>query len=443
MSPSKGKKQEKICTEYSPSMSKEEEAKIKQAILTGDNTKASALRAAFLKSNVWDNEITIKVNFMDMEKAKGIDIYDRNRYDQEQITGPYDELQEAFWDLQEAGKLDIPTAIKQIVEERIAPLVNLTFDFDTTTNYTKNDLTTERANTILISFEPDGAWSMVGKSVNNVGAKQDWTDIQGWPEQIADYKLDTFTFNANDGDDAVKNYCKQVLASVDPDGTSMPQSLADNVTATKGLTYYGATMNFGWFDVPTTIHEFGHALGMIHEHQNPYGTEIQWNTDKLYNEYQGSPNFWSPEQTFQQIVEKYSQNEINGSTFDPCSVMLYFFSSDLTTNGVGSKQNMRMSPTDMYWLAKQYPADPGAPDSDEKSLALAKEQYNKIYNKTDDDLDFDTKLADCNALAATFGESQPNTTSSSDMLSGMLSGGNTRNIIIGLLVVLIVALLLK
>ena len=171
MAPPKGKKQEKICTEYSPSMSKEEEAKIKQAILTGDNTKASALRAAFLKSNVWDNGTIIDVIFMETEKAKDIDIYDRNRYDQEQITGPYDDLQEVYWS--EGSNLNVPLAIKQIVQERIEPLVNLTFDFDTSTNYTKNDLTTKRANTIIISFEPDGAWSMVGKAINNMGAKQD------------------------------------------------------------------------------------------------------------------------------------------------------------------------------------------------------------------------------------------------------------------------------
>ncbi len=43
------------------------------------------------------------------------------------------------------------------------------------------------------------------------------------------------------------------------------------------------TMNFGWFDADTsdqefsrtTIHEFGHALGCIHEHQNPT-VSIPW-----------------------------------------------------------------------------------------------------------------------------------------------------------------------
>ena len=44
------------------------------------------------------------------------------------------------------------------------------------------------------------------------------------------------------------------------------------------------TMNYGWLDANTAddevrrvvLHEFGHALGLIHEHQNPAGG-IKWN----------------------------------------------------------------------------------------------------------------------------------------------------------------------
>ena len=45
-----------------------------------------------------------------------------------------------------------------------------------------------------------------------------------------------------------------------------------------------ATMNFGWFDVPTVIHEFGHMIGLIHEHQNPKGQKIMWDDKKVIEE---------------------------------------------------------------------------------------------------------------------------------------------------------------
>ena len=49
------------------------------------------------------------------------------------------------------------------------------------------------------------------------------------------------------------------------------------------------TMNFGWLTPNSAdseyervvIHEFGHALGMVHEHQNPRG-EIPWNKPAVY-----------------------------------------------------------------------------------------------------------------------------------------------------------------
>lgn len=49
------------------------------------------------------------------------------------------------------------------------------------------------------------------------------------------------------------------------------------------------TMNFGWLKSSTpndeysrvVIHEFGHAIGCIHEHQNP-ATNIPWNKEAVY-----------------------------------------------------------------------------------------------------------------------------------------------------------------
>ena len=65
----------------------------------------------------------------------------------------------------------------------------------------------------------------------------------------------------------------------------------------------GATMNLGWFDVATTMHEFGHMLGMIHEHQNPKGDKIKWNDRKVFA-WAKSTQGWSDKTTEENIIIK-------------------------------------------------------------------------------------------------------------------------------------------
>ena len=40
-------------------------------------------------------------------------------------------------------------------------------------------------------------------------------------------------------------------------------------------------MNLGFIDRPTVMHEFGHALGLIHEHQSPFKGMFEWNKDEV------------------------------------------------------------------------------------------------------------------------------------------------------------------
>ena len=129
-----------------------------------------------------------------------------------------------------------------------------------------------------------------------------------------------------------------------------------------------ATMNFGWFDVSTVMHEFGHSIGLIHEHQNPQGVSIPWDKKAVYKwaeETQG----WSKEQTDTNIINKYDKTLINGSDFDPLSIMLYFFPDELVTNGKGTHQNLTLSGIDMKYINEQY--DKNNADT----------YFNKWYNK--------------------------------------------------------------
>lgn len=142
------------------------------------------------------------------------------------------------------------------------------------------------------------------------------------------------------------------------------------------------TLNYGWMDIPTILHEFGHVLGMIHEHQNPNGEAIKWNEPVLY-EWAQDTQGWDKEKTYQNIVMKYDKDMINGSKFDPDSIMLYFFPGQLceangsirpeirppcpsdfktvnfTMDGKGTHANPILSPVDLEWIQNIYPGGKG------------------------------------------------------------------------------------
>lgn len=117
-----------------------------------------------------------------------------------------------------------------------------------------------------------------------------------------------------------------------------------------------ATMNLGFTDGGTSAHEFGHAIGLAHEHQNPAGG-IQWNEAVVLRELARSPNFWDEATTRHNVLRKYSMDQVNGTTFDPDSIMLYFFPAEWTLNGIATSANDVLSAMDKQFIAgaKMYP----------------------------------------------------------------------------------------
>ena len=122
-----------------------------------------------------------------------------------------------------------------------------------------------------------------------------------------------------------------------------------------------ATMNLGFTDGGTPAHEFGHAIGLHHEHQNPAGG-IQWNREEVIRSLSGPPNFWSVAEIEHNVLNKYSVDQIRGTEFDPDSIMLYFFPASWTLNGVGTKDNPVLSVTDKEFIASglAYPGRGGS-----------------------------------------------------------------------------------
>lgn len=122
------------------------------------------------------------------------------------------------------------------------------------------------------------------------------------------------------------------------------------------------TMNLGFLDGGTAAHEFGHALGLGHEHQNPQGG-IEWNREVVIRDLMGPPNFWTVPQIEHNVLNKYSNDQIRGTGFDPSSIMLYFFPDSWVLNGSGTGANEVLSGTDQTFIssAAAYPGSVAPP----------------------------------------------------------------------------------
>jgi len=113
-----------------------------------------------------------------------------------------------------------------------------------------------------------------------------------------------------------------------------------------------ATMNFAWLDVCTILHEFGHAIGMNHEHQSPYSS-IKWNKPVLYLYYWLTIG-WDTNTVDENVINKFDKKNNTASKFDPLSIMLYYYPAILTIDFVGTSENTRLSGYDVEWISKTY-----------------------------------------------------------------------------------------
>ncbi len=122
------------------------------------------------------------------------------------------------------------------------------------------------------------------------------------------------------------------------------------------------TMNFGWLTEQSTdeqvnrvvLHEFGHALGLTHEHMSPAGG-ILWNREQVIKDLSGPPNNWTLAQIENNMFRQFEVAETNFTALDPKSIMMYPIPAKWTTNGFSVGTNTTLSDTDKKFIRKQYP----------------------------------------------------------------------------------------
>lgn len=189
--------------------------------------------------------------------------------------------------------------VQHIITSLVAPLVNIQFRWST------DDPSIDRnTSKIRITFNPEnGAYSYVGKECLNISPSLETMNL-GWLDDETDF----------------------------------------NAEETRGTGQ-------------VIVHEFLHALGMIHEHQNPKDSCLLWNKPIVYADMAKAPNRWDKATTDVNVLDRYTQDQLNGSSYDPLSIMHYPFPAKFLCNPCNLQTgiNPYMSKLDKEWLKKMYP----------------------------------------------------------------------------------------
>jgi hypothetical protein len=123
------------------------------------------------------------------------------------------------------------------------------------------------------------------------------------------------------------------------------------------------TVNFGWLNAQSPIeeiesvvlHEFGHVLGLMHEHTNPEA-HLDWNVENILHDMASPPNSWTKEKVESAVFKSWPRSQFPvAKPFDPKSIMAFSIPGHWTKDGTSLGRNVVLSGPDREFISRLYP----------------------------------------------------------------------------------------
>ncbi|RXW12211.1 hypothetical protein EST38_g13645, partial [Candolleomyces aberdarensis] len=138
-----------------------------------------------------------------------------------------------------------------------------------------------------------------------------------------------------------------------------------------------ATMNFGFlYSQPTEamprergviLHEFGHAIGYLHEHQSPRrGDKLKLKEEVVIEWFKNTQDPpWTEEEIRHNFLDVYNRHEVsNYSTVDLTSIMMCWMPAQFNEQEIEIRPNSELSALDKAFAFLNYPFLGGLTSSD-------------------------------------------------------------------------------
>jgi len=100
-------------------------------------------------------------------------------------------------------------------------------------------------------------------------------------------------------------------------------------------------------------HEFGHVLGLRHEHQHP-DSNIPWDLTKIYDYYSNHAN-WDRQTVNFNMLDKWQPHPLFRTVYDTTSIMHYPILNAVTLGDFSVARNFNLSARDIMKVSRIYP----------------------------------------------------------------------------------------